>query len=298
VKVIFIEDVPNVARVGQTRVVADGYARNYLLPRKLVVVANSQAAVAIESQLKKKIKQRELEEAEMAGLAEKINEVEITLKARVGESEKLYGSVTGADIAEELSKSAGYEVDKKKIEMAEPIRQLGSHDVTVRFTHDITAVIKVNVISDEEVEEKPEKAEKKEKKTKAKSKKKAKARAEEPEAGAKVEEVETKVEVVEEKPEKAEKKEKKTKAKSKKKAKARAEEPEAETKEDEVETKVAVAEEKPEKAEKAKKKEKKTKAKTKKKAKAKVEEPEARAKVEEAETKVEEAEEKEKESGE
>ncbi|MCK4273519.1 MAG: 50S ribosomal protein L9, partial [Dehalococcoidales bacterium] len=93
-KVIFIEDVPNVARVGQTRVVADGYARNYLLPRKLVVVANSQAAVAMESQLKKKIKQRELEEAEMAQMAEKINEVEITIKARVGESEKLYGSVT------------------------------------------------------------------------------------------------------------------------------------------------------------------------------------------------------------
>ncbi len=297
-KVIFIEDVPNVARVGQTRVVADGYARNYLLPRKLVVVANSQAAVAMESQLKKKIKQRELEEAEMAGLAEKINEVEITIKARVGESEKLYGSVTGADIAEELSKSAGHEVDKKKIEIAEPIRQLGIHDVTVRFTHDITAVIKVNVISDEVAEEKPEKAGKAEKKSKAKSTKKkkaAKAKAEEPEAEAKEDEVGIKVEVAEEKPEKAEKKEKKTKAKTKKKAKAKAEEPEAGTKEDEAETKIEVAEEKPEKAE---KKEKKTKAKTKKKAKARAEEPEAEAKEDEVGIKAEEAEEKEIESGE
>lgn len=178
-KVIFIEDVPNVARVGQTRVVADGYARNFLLPRKLAVIANSQAAVAIESQLKKKIKQRELEEAEMAALAEKIDGIEITIRAKVGESDKLYGSVTGADIAEELSQSAGYEIDKRKIELAEPIRQVGSHDVTVRFTHDITAIIKVNVISDEVAEEKPEKAEKK---TKAKTKKKAKAKAEEPEA--------------------------------------------------------------------------------------------------------------------
>jgi len=233
-KVIFIEDVPNVARVGQTRVVADGYARNYLLPRKLAVVANSQAAVAIDSQLQKKIKQRELEEAEMAQMAEKINDLEITIKARVGESEKLYGSVTGADIAEELSKSAGHEVDKKKIEIAEPIRQLGIHDVTVRFTHDITAVIKVNVISDEVAEEKPEKAEKKEKKTKAKTKKKAKARAEEPEAGTKEDEVETKVKEAEEKPEKAEKKEKKSKAKSTKKAKkAEAKPEEAEEKEKE-----------------------------------------------------------------
>ncbi len=244
-KVIFIEDVPNVARGGQTRVVADGFARNYLLPRKLAVIANSQAAVAMESQLKKKIKQRELEEAEMAQIAEKLSGVEITLKARVGESEKLYGSVTSADIAEELAKSAGYEVDKKKIEMAEPIRQLGSHDVTVRYTHDITAVIKVNVISDEVVEEKPEKAEKAEKKTKAKKTKKTKkaeAKAEE----ARVEETETKIEVAEEKPEKAAKKEKKTRAKSTKKTKkaeAKAEETKVEETEAKVEEPEATAEE-------------------------------------------------------
>jgi large subunit ribosomal protein L9 len=201
VKVIFIEDVPNVARVGQTRVVADGYARNFLLPRKLAVIANSQAALAIESQLKKKIKQRELEEAEMATLAEKIEGVEITLRAKVGEGDKLYGSVTGADIAGELSQTAGHEIDKRKIELAEPIRQVGSHDVTVRFAHDITAVIKVNVISDEVAEEKPEKAEKKEKKTKAKAAKKAKAaeaKAEEPEATeAKAEETEARLEEAE-----------------------------------------------------------------------------------------------------
>lgn len=203
-KVIFIEDVPNVARVGQTKVVTDGYARNFLLPRKLALVADSQAAVAVESQLKKKIKQRDIEEAEMAALAEKIEGVEVTLKAKVGESEKLYGSVTAADIAGELGKSAGFEVDKKKIELAEPIRQLGVHDVTIRFTHDITAVIKVNVMSDEPVEEKPEKAEKAEKpkkKTKAKSTKKAKAKTEEPaakaEEPAKAEEAEAKLEEAE-----------------------------------------------------------------------------------------------------
>lgn len=176
-KVIFIEDVPNVARVGQTRTVADGYARNYLFPRKLAVLADSQAAAAIDAQLKKKVKLRELEDAEMTELARKISAVEITLKARVGENEKLYGSITGADIAEALSKAAGCEIDKRKIELAEPIKQAGVCDVTVKFTHDITAVIKVNVISEEAVEEKPEKkaakagekiekAEKKEKKEK------------------------------------------------------------------------------------------------------------------------------------
>jgi large subunit ribosomal protein L9 len=167
VKVIFIEDVPNVARVGQTKTVADGYARNYLFPRKLAVQADSQASAAIDAQLKKKIKQRALEEAEMAEIAKKIGGVEITLKAKVGENDKLYGSITGADIAEALSKAAGFEIDKRKIELAEPIKQAGAYDVTVRFAHEISAVIKVNVISEEAVEGKPEKKAKPPKEEKA-----------------------------------------------------------------------------------------------------------------------------------
>jgi len=259
VKVIFIEDIPKVARVGQTREVADGYARNYLLPRKLAVVADSQAAVAIDSQLKKKIKQRELEEAEMAKLAEKIEGVEITIRAKVGESEKLYGSVTAADVAEELAKSAGHDIDKKKIEIADPIRQLGIHDVTLRFTHDITAVIKVNVMSDEVAEEKPEKAEKKEKKPKAKTKRKAKARAEKSEAASEEPEPEAKLEEPE--------------AKTKRKAKTKAEKPEAASEEPEPEAKL----EEPE-------------AKTKRKAKTRAEKPEAASEEPEPEAKLEEPE--------
>ena len=218
-KVIFIEDVTNVARAGQTKEVADGYARNYLFPKKLALLANSQAAAAVEVHLKKIVKQRALEEAEMAEVARKISGVEITLKAKVGEKEKLYGSVTGADIAEALSKAAGCEIDKRKIELPEPIKQVGSCDVTVRFTHDIMAVIKVNVMSDEPVEEKVEKpvektgeklekAEKKEKKEK--KEKPAKEKKEKPGKAEK-----------EEKPEKEEKKEKKPRAKKAKKTEAK-----------------------------------------------------------------------------
>jgi large subunit ribosomal protein L9 len=177
VKVTFLEDVPNVARVGQTRTVADGYARNYLLPRRLAVVADSRAAAAIEGQLKKKVKQRELEEAEMAVLAEKIEGTVITIRAKVGENEKLYGSVTAADISEALSASAGLEIEKKKVELAEPIRQTGSHEVTVRLAHEITAAITVKVVSEEaaaEAVETVEAAEKPAKKPRAKSTKKAK----------------------------------------------------------------------------------------------------------------------------
>ncbi len=213
-KVIFIEDVPNVGRVGQSKVVADGYARNYLFPRKLAVLADSQAAAAIDAQLKKKVKQRALEEAEMAELAKKIEGIQVTLRAKVGENDKLYGSITGADIAEALSKAVGREIDKKKIELPEPIKTAGAHDITIRLAHEISAVIKVNVISEEAVEEKP-----------VKKAEKAEAKAE-------------KAEAKPEKPEKKEKKEKKEKPPKAKKAEKPAE---------------AIKEEKPPKEKKARK---------------------------------------------
>jgi large subunit ribosomal protein L9 len=221
VKVIFIEDVSGVAKVGQTRVVADGYARNFLFPRRLAVLADSQAAAAINAQLQKKIKQRELEDAEMTELASKIGGLEITLKAKVGESDKLYGSITGADIAEALNKAAGCEIDRRKIDLPEPIKQAGVCDVTIKLAHEISAVIKVNVVSEETVAEKPEKkeekAEKKEKKEKPEEP--PKEAKEKPPKGKKAKKEKTGEEektVAEEKLAVTEKKEKKPRAKAKK----------------------------------------------------------------------------------
>jgi large subunit ribosomal protein L9 len=198
VKVIFIEDVPRVARAGQTRVVADGYARNYLFPQKLAVLANSRAAAAVEVHLKKVAKQRAIEEAEMAELAKAINGTEITLTAKVGENERLYGSVTGANIADELSKAIGREVDKRKVDLAEPIRQVGVYDVTIRFTHDITAAVSVTVMSDEPDAVRPQKAvkeaaaEAKEEKPEKKAEKKEKPAKKEKEAKPEKAEIEAK----------------------------------------------------------------------------------------------------------
>lgn len=189
-KVIFIADVPNVARAGQTREVANGYARNFLFPHKLAVLASSQAAANVEAHLKKLAKQRAIEEAEMSELAKKINGVELTLKAKIGEKEKLYGSVTNNDIAAALSKEIGREIDKKRVELAEPIRLVGVYDVTIKFTHDIIAVVTVTVMSDAEGAERPVRAEK---------------------AEAPVEEVKAEEPSVQGKPEKVEKKEKKAK---------------------------------------------------------------------------------------
>jgi len=259
VKVIFIADVPNVARAGQTKEVADGYARNFLFPRKLAVLANSQAAAAVEAHLKKIVKQRTLEEAEMAELAKKIGGVEITLKAKVGENEKLYGSITGADIAEALSKNIKREIDKRKVDLVEPIRQTGTYDVTLRFTHDITAIIKVTVMSDEAVEEKPAKAEKKAEKAEAPAEeKKAKP--------AKAEKEEKPPKEKKAKPAKAEKEEKPPKEKKAKPPKvekeekpAKEEKAEKPAKEKKARPEKAVKEEKPEKKAKPEPEEKKEK---------------------------------------
>jgi large subunit ribosomal protein L9 len=246
VKVIFLEDVSGVARAGQTREVANGYARNYLLPRKLAVQATSQASTQLEAQLKKIVRRQALEDAEMAELSAKLDGTEITIKAKVGEKERLYGSVTGADIARSLSDIVEREIDKRKIELSEPIRQVGVHDVTVKLTHEAVAAIKVNVISDAVTEEAKEEAveeiqepeaaaveaeaaeeeaatekeeeagteEKPKKKVKAKLAEKAKAKREKREKAAEAQEAEAVVEEPkaeetqeEEKPEQAEEKE-------------------------------------------------------------------------------------------
>jgi large subunit ribosomal protein L9 len=237
VKVIFIEDVPDVALAGEAKEVADGYGRNYLLPKKLAVLANSQASGIVEAQLKKVSLKRAQAEKEMAEVAARLNGTEITIKAKVGEKERLYGSVTGADIAEQLSTSAGLYIDKRKIELAEPIRQVGSHEVTVRFTQEITAVITVIVEPDKVAEAKEEEEKAEGKKAKKKSQKKVEAEAVEAEvkvgeAEAIVDEIEAKTEEPEAKAEKAEPKAEKPKArKSQKKAKAKAEKAEVKEKE-------------------------------------------------------------------
>jgi large subunit ribosomal protein L9 len=153
VKVVFIEDVPKVARVGQTKNVADGYARNYLIPYKLAVVEGSEAARAAEKEMRAKVKRRQAEAAELSGIADQIDGLEITIEAKVGDNDKLYGSVTAADIAEKVSQASGREIDKKKVELAEPIRQVGSYDVAVRFMWDLAATVTVHVKSDAPVVE-------------------------------------------------------------------------------------------------------------------------------------------------
>ncbi|MBA7641861.1 hypothetical protein ES703_49546 [subsurface metagenome] len=179
-KVVFLEDVPNVAEAGEMKEVADGYGRNFLIPRRLAVLADAKAANIIEARLKKKARIQAETEAEMRELAQQMEGKEVILKARSGAKGQLYGSITNADIAEGLSKSTGLVVDKRVIELEEPIRQVGSYEIAIRLTQDIMPKIKVTIVEEEEGKEKEEEKEKGKKRAKAekteeKGKKKAKA---------------------------------------------------------------------------------------------------------------------------
>ncbi len=148
-KVIFLQDVPNVARAGEIKEVANGYGRNFLIPQKLASLAKPGVTSMIEAQPRIKARNQTESQAKLVELAQHLEGKEVTLKVRVGAKERLYGSITTADIADELQSSAGLVVDKKKIELAEPIRQLGSFEVAIRLAKDIIPKIKVRVTEEE-----------------------------------------------------------------------------------------------------------------------------------------------------
>lgn len=218
-KVIFLQDVPNVAQTGQVKEVADGYARNYLIPRKLAALAQPQAVSQVETRTKK-MEVRLI--TEIKGVASQIEGKEVSLKAKAGAKDKLYGSITSADIATELKNATGLEIDKRKIELEEPIRQLGSYEVTIKLGQDVTPKIRVTVTEEEaKAEEKPPKKEKKTKTKAAEEKKTTKKEKKAPEKEAKEKKKTTKKVVKEPKAEKktTKKAAKTTKAAEKKPAK-------------------------------------------------------------------------------
>ena len=147
-KVILSEDVLNVGTVGDIVNVSDGYGRNYLIPRRLAVLATGQNVKQIEHQkrLLAVKKQHLLDEAK--GLAGRIEALEITIAQKVGEEEKLFGSVTSMMLHAALHEE-GIDVDRKRIHLGDPIRKLGEYVVPVKLQEDVTASLKVRVIAEE-----------------------------------------------------------------------------------------------------------------------------------------------------
>ena len=142
---ILREHVEHLGRRGDIVKVAEGYARNYLLPRKLALAVNEGNKRQIERE-RKNAEARELEEKTQAdAFAARLAELEIAIPRRVGENDTLYGSVTTVDIASALA-AKGFEVDRRKIVLAEPLKALGQVTVPIKIHRDVTAQVKVSVV--------------------------------------------------------------------------------------------------------------------------------------------------------
>jgi len=146
-EVILREHVDNLGKRGEIVKVADGYARNYLLPRKLALPATDGNRKHVERE-RKIMESREAEEKGQAeAMAARLAAIDITIARRVGETDQLYGSVTSADIVE-LLKEKGFDVDRRKLILPEPIKAIGDHDVPLKLHREVTVPLKVHVVKE------------------------------------------------------------------------------------------------------------------------------------------------------
>ncbi|MCA0993161.1 MULTISPECIES: 50S ribosomal protein L9 [Bacillales] len=144
-KVIFLEDVKGKGKKGEVKNVADGYARNHLLKNNLALEANNANMKTLKAKQRSDDKKAQEELDEAKALKEKIESLEVELETKSGEGGRLFGSITSKNIAEELKKH-NIKVDKRKIELDEPIRSLGYTNVPLKLHHDVTATVKVHVV--------------------------------------------------------------------------------------------------------------------------------------------------------
>lgn len=146
-KVILKEDVKNLGAAGSIVNVADGYARNFLIPRNLAVEASSRNIKALEQE-RKKIEDAARKAKESAQeLSNRLSSLTVQIMAKAGEEGKLFGSITNADISEAL-KREGFDVDRKRIMLEEPIKRLGTYTVNVKVYQDIIIPVNINVVAE------------------------------------------------------------------------------------------------------------------------------------------------------
>jgi large subunit ribosomal protein L9 len=148
-EVILRENVDKLGARGQVVKVSDGYARNFLLPRKLAVAATAANKKIVEQERQAHLRREAKEKAAAQDLANLMNGVAVTIAQKAGELDQLFGSVTAKDIADALAQQ-NYHIERRMIHLDEPIKQLGEYRVPVRLHHDVTAEIVVSVIREEE----------------------------------------------------------------------------------------------------------------------------------------------------
>ena len=147
-KIMLIKDVENVGLAGDVKEVADGYGRNYLIPRRLAIVAG-RGAEAEAKRLRDAVAKRETKERnEAQDLAELIDNKTVVVRLKVGAEDKVFGAITNDDIATALRLQHQVEVDRRKIELKDPLKQLGEHQVPLRLHRDVTANINLIITQD------------------------------------------------------------------------------------------------------------------------------------------------------
>ena len=146
-EVILREDVAHLGKAGDLVIVRDGYARNYLIPRGLAYPATDANKRRIEAERQRQAARLASQRARAESLAERLGAVSLTFTVRAGEGEKLFGSVTAADIAAKLQEQ-GFEVDKRRVELEEPIRMIGIYKVPIRLDAGVVSEVRVWVVKE------------------------------------------------------------------------------------------------------------------------------------------------------
>jgi len=181
-KVVLLEDLPGRGKAGEIKEVNKGYARNFLLPRGLALLATPTVIKQVESRLEREKLEESIDRDKLVELAQQIEGKEIRFQARMGTGERLFGSITAADVAEKLSEAIGSVIDKKKIDIEKSLRKTGSHEVAVKLASDLNPKIMVVIEEEKETgtEEETEKkaAKKTEKQIGKKAEKKTEKKAE------------------------------------------------------------------------------------------------------------------------
>ena len=143
-KVILTQAIPNLGAAGALVTVKPGYGRNYLLPRQLAVAATEKNIRQLEHQKAGILARASKEKQNMSAMAEKLSTIEVRLTRKVGEQNRLFGSVTSKDVHEQLV-SQGYAVERKQVHLREPLKEIGTHEVEVRLHPEVVAKVKVTI---------------------------------------------------------------------------------------------------------------------------------------------------------
>lgn len=147
-KVILLQDIKNVGKKDEIINANDGYARNFLFPKKLAIEASKENLIKLQDKKNSQMHKKNLEIEEFKKQAKKIEEVTLQIKVKAGENGKIFGGVSAKEIAQELSKEYKIEVDKKKIDLKETIKTLGVHNVEIKLFEGVVGKLRIDVISE------------------------------------------------------------------------------------------------------------------------------------------------------